>query len=167
MALRRDNMACCNSATIQWLIEKRGRTIRLDDGLLNNLAQRLRCLSRDHSFAVSFIRSVLCRRVLMLRKTVPLVLAASFMLLPLGIGLVGRVHSRDERPTTGNSVQWRRTARGWEQTSRWPSAIQPSEPRIAAVHPAVIAALQLLISSGALIVFAPSRKARPRSPAGC
>jgi hypothetical protein len=67
---------------------------------------------------------------------------------------------------------WRRTVDGWEKRSEWqPSRLPPpSSPRLnlAALHPLNVAALQALLSVGALLIWSPV-EARPRvvrPPAG-
>ena len=63
------------------------------------------------------------------------------------------------------SANWRRTANGWERTSDWRFENRPIAPRIAAVHPLVIAGLQLLLSVGVLLALTPIRPRRAVDPA--
>ena len=64
---------------------------------------------------------------------------------------------------TARPTGWRRTAFGWEEASRWQRDVAPAPlatPAMA-VHPLVIASLELLISVGVLVVASPSsRKSR-------
>ncbi|HUG69913.1 MAG TPA: hypothetical protein VMM76_19330 [Pirellulaceae bacterium] len=55
-------------------------------------------------------------------------------------------------------VAWRRTALGWEDASRWQlnATLRPLPTSTAAVHPLVIASLELMLSVGVLILVAPS-----------
>ena len=57
---------------------------------------------------------------------------------------------------------WRRTALGWEEASHWRlrASIGSVPTSAAAVHPLVIASLQLLVSIGALLVGSSARKSR-------
>jgi len=67
--------------------------------------------------------------------------------------------SSNDRPTG-----WRRTELGWEEASRWQIDVPPVQlPTPAtAVHPLVIASLELMISVGALAAVSPSSRKRRR-----
>ncbi len=56
---------------------------------------------------------------------------------------------------------WRRTVQGWENTTEWEQVpiIAPEWAHLGAIHPALVAALQVLISLGALLAWAPSSAA--------
>ena len=60
------------------------------------------------------------------------------------------------RPSTG---QWRRTSKGWERSSNWPTKDDRSRSmtRVGKVHPLVLATFISLVSLGGLIGFGPSR----------
>lgn len=64
----------------------------------------------------------------------------------------------DDRPV------WRRTEFGWEDASRWQLNATPQSlpTSTAAVHPLVIASLELMISVGVLILGAPSPRVKRR-----
>jgi hypothetical protein len=59
---------------------------------------------------------------------------------------------------------WRRTPHGWQKVSYWQPAPPPYRP---ALHPAVVATLEILLSLIALVAFAPQAgpAASPRQPA--
>ncbi len=59
---------------------------------------------------------------------------------------------------------WRRTANGWERMSDWetPSAAGGSWCHLDAIHPSVLASLQLLISTAALLAFPVKTDSRNR-----
>jgi hypothetical protein len=75
--------------------------------------------------------------------------------LPSTIGSPVRAQTNSARLLNHDesSVAWRRTQMGWERMSEWELKPRPEAPRIAAVHPLVIACLQLLSSVGALLVW--------------
>ncbi|MEX0714378.1 MAG: hypothetical protein WD278_18725 [Pirellulales bacterium] len=58
---------------------------------------------------------------------------------------------------------WRRTPHGWQKVSYW----QPPPPYRPALHPAVVATLEILLSLIALVAFAPQAgpAASPTQPA--
>ena len=60
----------------------------------------------------------------------------------------------------GPPIAWRRTEHGWEDASRWhlDTPLHPYPTRSAAVHPCVIASLELLISLGALVIGSPRQR---------
>ena len=45
-------------------------------------------------------------------------------------------------PPSAPETTWRRTARGWEKNQSWAPPIKPHDP---AIHPAIVAAAQLLV----------------------
>jgi len=99
-----------------------------------------------------------------------LVKTTSALLLVLTIALVLK-HSADshcatQQPTPGmdelesigqpvGDSGWRRTAQGWRKTSGWPALRAAHQPYPAStrLHPLVVAALQVLVSVGALVYF--------------
>lgn len=57
------------------------------------------------------------------------------------------------------SASWRRTPNGWQRAENWSSNDgRTISPRVNHMHPLVLAALQLLLAIGALVVFAWSKK---------
>ena len=54
-------------------------------------------------------------------------------------------------PPSAPETTWRRTARGWEKSQSWAPPIKPYDP---AIHPAIVAAAQLLV--GLFFLAAPS-----------
>ena len=67
--------------------------------------------------------------------------------------------SPTERVASNNPDPWRRTTRGWERVDRWQ---MPRPAPATAIHPLVIATLQLLVSIGALVAWPAS--IRPSNP---
>ena len=59
----------------------------------------------------------------------------------------GTLNGRQEIAT-----EWRRTNHGWERYSDWFSQ-DPPLPTATRIHPILVAALQMLISLGALVAF--------------
>ena len=62
--------------------------------------------------------------------------------------------------STDRPSGWRRTVSGWEEASRWHLDARP-DPHLTpamAVHPLVIASLELLISVGGLVVASPASR---------
>ena len=68
-----------------------------------------------------------------------------------------------ERGQDDEGSDWRRTARGWERFSKFPRPLR--HPIMAAVHPAVIAGLQLLASVGGMVLCADHSQPRQTSRA--
>jgi hypothetical protein len=64
-----------------------------------------------------------------------------------------------ERP-----VAWRRTEFGWEDASRWQlnATLRPFPTPATAVHPFIIASLELMLSIGALVIGSPSSRVTRR-----
>lgn len=91
-----------------------------------------------------------------------MVLLAAVLLVSYSGDCVSDSHSQDEpHPARVDRNDWRRTATGWEQAGNW----QPNPPMVLAVtaspsagamHPLVVAALELLISLAALLHFSPA-----------
>ena len=84
-----------------------------------------------------------------------LLLALWLLTLPCQVSHAGGDETANARVTC-----WRRTKLGWEDASQWMFNVEP-QPLPApstAVHPLVIASLELLISVGALVLCTPSSR---------
>ncbi len=57
----------------------------------------------------------------------------------------------------GSKTAWRRTADGWEKTTWWSSDPPIRRP---ALHPTVVALMQIFLALGALILFAGAGRLR-------
>ena len=65
---------------------------------------------------------------------------------------------QDRHVALKDSLTWRRTINGWEPIESWDlNQDSPMRIRWSQLHPAVLALLLLLTSSGVLIAFAPER----------
>ena len=77
----------------------------------------------------------------------------------LFLALVGFAWVASEVPLSGDTPQpsyevaWRRTAHGWEKPTAWHDKPAPHRP---ALHPMVVALLQVLLTLAALIAFSRS-----------
>lgn len=71
------------------------------------------------------------------------------------------VRTTNAQEPLNEAGHWRRTAAGWQHTSQWrlPTPSRPPKPP-AAVYCLSVAAMQLLISGGALVAFSGRREMR-------
>ena len=72
------------------------------------------------------------------------------LLLVVFAWVASEVPLRGDSPQPSPEVAWRRTADGWEKTARWHNEPAVRRP---ALHPMVVALLQMLLALGALIAF--------------
>jgi hypothetical protein len=78
-----------------------------------------------------------------------------FVIFFLGYSLMGSALSTCADSDVERAETWRRTAHGWEHPGHWQTARADQPPaRTIAIHPLVVASLQLLISVGALVAGA-------------
>lgn len=72
--------------------------------------------------------------------------------------------ARGDGSSSGRQTGWRRTEFGWEEASRWQLDAPPVRllTPVVAVHPLVIASLELMISVGALVAGSPSPSSRKK-----
>jgi len=54
--------------------------------------------------------------------------------------------------------EWRRTTKGWEQAGFWFPANRTKPENSRLFHPSLLAAIQLLVSYGALLLAEPDKK---------
>lgn len=98
----------------------------------------------------------------MRRYLIPLI----FLSLALWLPEAARPFSeaRGDSNADRRSTEWRRTAQGWEDASRWQleSLPHPYPTPATAVHPLVVASLELLISIGALVIASPAQSTKRR-----
>jgi hypothetical protein len=92
----------------------------------------------------------------------------SLLLLSLAFGLstagCSNFQGRGKGGVDGRPVSWRRTEFGWEDASRWQlnATLRPLPTPATAVHPFVIAALELMISVGSLALGSHASRATRR-----
>ncbi|MCA9119385.1 MAG: hypothetical protein KDB11_04330 [Planctomycetales bacterium] len=84
-----------------------------------------------------------------------------FALLALGfvvlVSIPQNAFVRGDETVRIRPIGWRRTACGWEDTSCWhlDFRIKSRPTPVAAVHPLVLASLELMISVGVLVIGSP------------
>ena len=76
-------------------------------------------------------------------------------------GIADSSAQEESRAARTDLTDWRRTAAGWERVSEWQSdsptlLAGPVFKSVDAVHPLVIAVLELLVSVAALLYFSPA-----------
>jgi len=79
-------------------------------------------------------------------------LIAGVLLILLGLGwLACQWPLGSAAPEPGPKTTWRRTVDGWEKTTWWVSEQPLRRP---AIHPTIVALLQMFLALAALLIFA-------------
>lgn len=87
-------------------------------------------------------------------------LIAGLLLILLGLGwLACELPLGDDAREPGPKTAWRRTVDGWEQTTWWATEQPLRRP---AIHPTIVALLQMFLALAALLIFSGGGGRQPR-----